>query len=156
MRPTDTRKGKDLPHSVEREKSALDAYRERLAVAFALWKARQPAGANRQDDFAREVARNGGRDASQNAVSRWFAGALPRDYNTMRALAISLGTDPGWLYFADISDASAPSIGAFPPVPPAPNIVPPSAFKSGAQVDAERVAPATQKHAPGARKRRDR
>lgn len=41
---------------MERENTVSDAYRERVAVAFALWKSRQPVGENRQEDFSASVA----------------------------------------------------------------------------------------------------
>lgn len=74
-----------------------------IRAHWAFWKLQQrfyPEDLT-QSDLGSRVARRVRRpeNYTQTAVAGWFAGAIPRELETMTALARELGVDEIWLYF---------------------------------------------------------
>ena len=71
---------------------------------WAFWKLQQEAYPEEftQSDLGARVARRVKRATAytQTAVAGWLSGALPREFETMVALARELGLDEIWLYFS--------------------------------------------------------
>lgn len=91
-----------MPNSVERGKSLTEAYQRRVEAAFALWSSTYVNGT--QGAFAERVSSRAGRQFSANSVLGWLRGAIPRELESMEALARALGVPAGWLYFGEPSD----------------------------------------------------
>lgn len=78
-----------------------DDYASRAHWAF--WKLQQKSYPEdvTQSDLGVRVAKRVERPTSytQTAVAGWLSGAIPRELETMSALARELGVDEIWLYF---------------------------------------------------------
>lgn len=75
----------------------------------AIWRyGKPPRKALSQAELGKLVGELLGRSFSQATVGGWLKGSLPADLGAMVALARALEVDPGWLYFGEHSDASAP------------------------------------------------
>jgi hypothetical protein len=62
-----------------------------------------------QEELAKRVGKRAKKSYSQSAAKGWLVdGVVPNDLESQLALALELGVDPGWLYFAGYTVASPP------------------------------------------------
>lgn len=76
-----------------------EAFRRRVNHAFLGLQQREAPTKIRQEDLAARVGERIGKPLTQAAGQGWLAGSVPRDLETMEALADELGVDTNWLYF---------------------------------------------------------
>jgi transcriptional regulator with XRE-family HTH domain len=74
----------------------------RFEAAYALWAKVNPKST--QADFAKAVSSRAGRSFTANSVLGWLRGAVPRELETMVALATIVGVPAGWLFFGEERD----------------------------------------------------
>ena len=75
------------------------AFQRRLHHAFLGLKQKEAPATITQAELAHRVGKRLGRSLTQAAGQGWLAGSVPRDLETMEALADELGVDTNWLYF---------------------------------------------------------
>lgn len=76
-----------------------EGFQRRVNHAFLGLKQRLSPEKITQEQLAERVAKRLGRTLTQAAGQGWLAGSVPRDLETMAALADELGVDTNWLYF---------------------------------------------------------
>lgn len=75
------------------------AFQRRLHHAFLGLKQKEAPATITQEELAIRVGKRLGRSLTQAAGQGWLAGSVPRNLETMEALADELGVDTNWLYF---------------------------------------------------------
>lgn len=74
-------------------------FQRRINHAFLGLLQREAPAKITQEQLAERVGKRIGRTLTQAAGQGWLAGSVPRDLDTMAALADELGVDTNWLYF---------------------------------------------------------
>jgi transcriptional regulator with XRE-family HTH domain len=74
-------------------------FRRRVHHAFLGLQQREAPAKITQEQLAERVGKRLGRVLTQAAGQGWLAGSVPRELETMAALADELGVDTNWLYF---------------------------------------------------------
>ncbi len=90
-------------------------FKDRLFTAW-LWAQQQYGGPIKKKELTDEInailvtlgARKDDDPIRQSVMTEWFNGAIPREAETMVALAQALGVDPGWLHYGEYSRADGP------------------------------------------------